>query len=266
MKKVIALILIAMTVLSITSCGSSDTPEQQGTETQENNISKAQVTEPEVSDSSERLVSESEESITLSDTNAQYDEDTIANKEKTKTLVAYFSRVGNTNFEDDVDVVTSASLRMDGGELIGNCEIVADMLVEKTGGDLVFIETIDKYPSDYRDTTDVAKIEQNNNTRPALLTHIENIDQYDTIILVYPNWWGTLPQPVFTFLDNYDFSGKTILPLATHEGSGLGRGPQDIEDICLEAILIDGFAIRGSDVDKAEPDISSWIDGTGIMN
>ena len=101
-------------------------------------------------------------------------------------LVAYFSRVGNTVWEDGVDAITSASLNVENDEFVGNAEYLAQMVQEATGGDLFLIQTEEAYPSDYRETTNVASVEQADNARPTLTTHVENMDQYDTIVLIYP--------------------------------------------------------------------------------
>ncbi|MCH5344020.1 MAG: NAD(P)H-dependent oxidoreductase [Acetatifactor sp.] len=180
-------------------------------------------------------------------------------------LVAYFSRVGNTVWEDGVDAVTSASLTVEDGEFVGNAEYLARMAQEATGGDLFLIQTEETYPSDYRKTTNVASDEQADNARPALASHVENMDQYDTIVLIYPNWWGTLPQPLFTFLEEYDFSGKTILPLCTHEGSHMGSSERAIAELCPDAILLDGLSVRGSSASSAQSDIEIWINNSVIF-
>ena len=145
-------------------------------------------------------------------------------------------------------------------------EELAEMAQKVTDGDLFFIETVEKYPAEYRGTTDQAKKEQNDEARPELSSHVENMDAYDTIVLIYPNWWGTLPQPVFTFLEEYDFSGKTILPLCTHEGSQLGRSESDIASICQDAQLLDGLSVRGSDVGSAQTEVEEWISNSGILD
>ena len=185
--------------------------------------------------------------------------------ESGKILIAYFSRVGNTNWESGVDAVASASLNVENGDFVGNAEILAKMAQQATGGDLFLIQTANTYPSDYRQTTDKAKEEQNNNARPALSSHVNNMDAYDTIILIYPNWWGTLPQPLFTFLEEYDFSGKTILPLCTHAGSSMGSSERDISRLCPNATLLDGLAVAGSGVNSAQSSVESWISNSGIL-
>lgn len=182
-----------------------------------------------------------------------------------KILVVYFSRVGITSFSKDVDTVTSASLNAGDAGLIGNTEIIANMVQEAVGGDLFQIVTVKSYPENYRETTDVASQEQGQNARPELATHVENMGDYDIIILCYPNWWGTLPMAVFTFLEEYDFSGKTIAPLCTHEGSRLGRSVTDITKLCPQATILDGLAIRGGDVKNAQDEIAGWLRKIGMI-
>ena len=180
--------------------------------------------------------------------------------------MAYFSRVGNTNWESGVDAVTSASLNVENGDFVGNAEYLAKFAQQATGGDLFLIKTQKTYPSDYRKTTDEASVEQSNNARPALASHVNNMAQYETIVLIYPNWWGTLPQALFTFLEEYDFSGKTILPLCTHEGSRLGSSEREIAQLASGAKLLSGLAVRGSDARKAQSDVERWIKNSGILN
>lgn len=222
-------------------------------------------------------VSNEQNSVQQTDTNLQqnFNDDTKldelnsldnSNSEVSKEsniLIAYFSRVGNMNFEEDINVVTSASLNMKENNIVGNNEILAQIVQEVTGGELFFIETSQKYPAQYSDTTAQAKEEQNNNERPEISSHIEDMSVYDTIILIYPIWWGTLPQSVFTFLEEYDFSEKTIIPICTHEGSGLGNSVNDIEMLCPNSQVLEGFSIKGSNVSDAKEDIKTkFIDIT----
>lgn len=166
-----------------------------------------------------------------------------------KILVAYFSSSGNIVTEEEPS----------GNVGKGNTKTVADMIVEQVGGDLFFMETVDKYPANYNDTIDVAMQEQRANARPALATHVENMDDYDVIFLGFPNWWGTMPQAVFTFLEEYDFSGKTVIPFCTHEGSGFGRSVDDLESALPNATLLEGFSVRGSSASDATDDVIQWI-------
>lgn len=176
-------------------------------------------------------------------------------------LVVYFSRVGNTDFDDTVDAASSASLNIENGELAGNAQILASMIANETGGDLFMIQTEASYPTDYRKTTDVAMDEQRANARPALVTRVVNFENYSTIFLVYPNWWGTLPQPLFTFLEAYDFAGKTVAPLCTHEGSGLGSSVRDMEALIPDATIVDGLAVRGGSAVDSLSTVQGWLAG-----
>ena len=167
--------------------------------------------------------------------------------------------------EDMADDAKTAGTEETGSNVSGNAQLLAEMAQKATGGDLFFIETVEKYPAEYRGTTDQAKTERNDDARPELSSHVENMDAYDTIVLIYPNWWGTLPQPVFTFLEEYDFSGKTILPLCTHEGSRLGRSESDIVSICPDARPLDGLSVKGSAAGSAQAEVEEWIIGSGIL-
>ncbi len=133
-------------------------------------------------------------------------------------LIAYFSRPGN-------NYVNGSIVNLP----VGNTEVVATMIREMTGGDLFHIEPVTVYPEGYTETTEVAQQELRANARPKLTRHQEIPDSYDLIFLGYPNWWGTMPMPVFTFLEDYDLAGKTIAPFCTHEGSGMGRSVADIK-------------------------------------
>lgn len=172
----------------------------------------------------------------------------MMNLNEKKCLIAYYSRAGNNYFSGKIVNLP-----------VGNTKVVADMIREITGGDVFSIDTVQSYPKDYSATTNVAKRELNENARPQLTSHVEDIESYDVIFLGYPNWWGTMPMPVFTFLDEYDFSGKTIVPFCTHEGSGLGRSENDISKLCPEATLLKGLAIHGSRVNAAKKDVADWL-------
>ena len=148
----------------------------------------------------------------------------------------------------------------------GNTREIAGQIQERTGGDLFEIKTVNAYPSDYRECTDVAKKEQNENARPALSTTVENMGDYDVVFIGYPNWWGTIPMALFTFLEQYDFSGKTIVPFCTHEGSRLGRSVSDIEKLSPQATLLEGIAIRGSGVKSAGDDVAAWLQSIGMTS
>ena len=171
-----------------------------------------------------------------------------------KCLIAFFSRKGQNYVSGRI-----VDLK------IGNTEVVAQMIQKKTGGDLFPIETVAAYPNDYTETTDVAKNELRTKARPKLKRQVENMEVYDIIFLGYPNWWGAPPMAVFTFLEGYDFSGKTIVPFCTHEGSGMGHSESDIKEICPGATMLNGLSIRGRSVQRAENDVSAWLRKSGVI-
>ena len=165
-----------------------------------------------------------------------------------KSLIAYYSRKGSNYV---------------GGRVVnlpvGNTEVAACMIRDLTGGDTFRIDTIKAYPVDYVETTQVAQRELQQNARPELSGHVDKMDEYDVVFLGYPNWWGTMPMAVFTFLDAYDFSGKTIIPFCTHEGSGMGHSEGDIKELCANAKVLKGLSILGRSVHGARRDIAAWL-------
>lgn len=165
-----------------------------------------------------------------------------------KSLIAYYSRKGQ-------NYVSGSIVNLS----VGNTEIVAKKIQDITGSELFEIDTVNAYPADYTETTRVAMDEKRQNARPVLTGAVGNMDDYDVIYLGYPNWWSTFPMAVFTFLESYDFSGKTIIPFCTHEGSGLGNSERDIKKLCPTANVLSGLAIRGGSVRKADNDIINWI-------
>ena len=249
MKRSTAILLALVMILSLAACGSEGSEGDPG-EGQSPVLTQGPTNSP-----------------TGNGTQASTETPTAGNdtEQGSNILVAYFSRVGNTVWEDGVDAVTSASLNVVNGEFAGNAQLLAQMAQTVTGGDLFLIQTVDTYPSDYRETTDAASVEQRNNARPALASHVGNMDQYDIIVLIYPNWWGTLPQALYTFLEEYDFSGKTILPLCTHEGSRMGSSERAIAGLCPDAALLDGLSVRGVSAASAQSDVETWIGNSGIL-
>ncbi len=170
-----------------------------------------------------------------------------------KCLIAYFSRNGQ-------NYVSGRLVDLK----VGNTEVVANTIQKITGGDMFHIEPVTAYPKDYAETTEVAKNELRAKARPKLTRQVENIGTYDVIFLGYPNWWGTMPMPVFTFLESHDFSGKTVVPFCTHEGSGMGHSEMDIVKACPKATVLEGIAIHGTSASSAASNVSSWIDKLGL--
>ncbi len=171
----------------------------------------------------------------------------MSSREK-KCLIAYYSRKGNNYVSEKIVNLP-----------IGNTEVIAKMINEVTGGEMFRIETVKPYPEDYEETTEVAKRELNRNARLELSNQVAGMGAYGTVFLGYPNWWGTMPMAVHTFLESYDFSGKTIIPFCTNEGSGLGRSVQDITKLYPKAEVINAIAFRGGSVKDARGEVEKWI-------
>ena len=169
-----------------------------------------------------------------------------------KVLVAYFSRVGE---QYSVGNITE-----------GNTAIIAKMIANKTGGDLFEIKVKnDNYPKGYTELTEYAKAEMKQNARPEIVGIVDNFEQYDTIFIGFPIWWGDKPMPVYTFMDSYNFNGKNIIPFCTHEGSGF-CGTQGMDK--TGAKILKGLAIYGhtaqNDRTEADKKVSEWLKGLGF--
>lgn len=176
-----------------------------------------------------------------------------------KILTVYFTRVGNSDFEEDVDAVSSASLMEDDGELIGNSRLLAAMVQKSVGGEIYAIQTEKKYPSGYSDTVSVARDEIDSNENVALVGSLPDMSQYDTVVLVYPVWWGTIPNAVKTFLQSEDLSGITLYPLITHGGSGAGSSVEDIKALCKGDVSSISLEVFDDDVTDAAGEVAEWL-------
>ena len=175
-------------------------------------------------------------------------------------LIAYFTAAENSG----VDAVSSASYSMINGEAVGRVQAVANMIQEYTGGDLFSIQTSVVYPADGGELIDYAATEQEEDARPELTTHIENLDQYDTIFVGYPNWWADLPMAMYSFFDEYDFSGKTIVPFNVHNGSRFSRTIQTIDELEPDASVIEnGCTVSEQTVADADSDVAAWLEEIG---
>lgn len=165
------------------------------------------------------------------------------------SLVVYFSRANENYFNGELKNIS-----------VGNTEVAAKMIQVLTQSDIFRIEPLKPYSKNYNECIAQAKDDLQRGARPELKSYLPGIDQYDTIYLGYPNYWGTMPMCVFTFLEHYDFKGKTIYPFCTHEGSGLARSENDIKRCCA-ARVENGLAIHGSDVEQSKEVIQSWLGG-----
>ena len=180
-----------------------------------------------------------------------------------KMLIAYFTWSDNTVVENpdsiDVDAETSASVLSP-----GNAELIANWIAEETGGDLFSIKTQNKYSSDYDECLNQARKERDNNERPALVGRVNNIDDYDVIFLGFPNWWYTCPMAVFTFVESYDLSGKTIIPFCTHGTGGLSRTIRDLKNILPENCeVLEAIGVYRPEVKNSKNKVLDWLKKLG---
>ena len=175
-------------------------------------------------------------------------------------LIAYFSVPEDVETEG-VDAVAGASVVVREGELLGNTEYMASIIQQTVGGDLFRIETVEDYPLDHDALVDVAAEEQDAEARPELAGEIENLDQYDTIFLGYPNWWGDMPMALYTFLESYDLSGKTVIPFCPHGGSRFSRTVETIAELQPDASVSDeGLAISRNEVAGSAETVAAWAE------
>ena len=183
------------------------------------------------------------------------------NTDNENILIAYFSVPENVA-TDGIDANSGASIVVKNKDVLGNMQYMAMTIQEAIGGELFRIETKEKYPLEHETLVNQAKEEQNEEVRPELATHIENVEQYDMIFLGYPNWWGDMPQPLYTFLEEYDFSGKTIIPFNSHGGSGFSNTIEEIKKLQPNAtVKDDGLSISRNDVADSEQEITDWAKG-----
>ena len=176
-----------------------------------------------------------------------------------RVLTVYFTRAGNSDFEEDVDAVSSASLMEEDGKHIGNSQLLAAMVQNSVGGDLYAIQTEKKYPSGYGDTVSVAKDEIDSDEKVALSGSLPDFSQYDMVVLVYPVWWGTIPNAVKSFLQLGNLSGIALYPLVTHGGSGAGNSVEDIRTACRADVSSNLLEVFDDDVTDAASEVAEWL-------
>ena len=171
-----------------------------------------------------------------------------------KTLIAYFSRADENYFGGAMRYVKA-----------GNTEIVVGKMQELIDADVFRIEMKKPYSPVYMTCIEEAKKDLRAKARPELVSVPDSIDAYDTVILAYPNYWGTMPMAVYTFLDAFDFTGKTILPLCTNEGSGMGSSEREIKKTCPSANVKPGLPVTGSSAASSKPQVERWLKANGLL-
>ena len=249
MKKIMAFFLAA-SMLSLAACSSGTGPAEES------------AAEPEVSESTRTSVPVSLESDAESAAPASEETSTAeSGEEETETniLVAYFSWADNAVLADDVDAVASPSVVPP-----GNVQQLAGWVQEETGGDLFSIQVTDPYPSDWDACLSRANEERGDNARPELTGNVDNLDQYDTVFLGYPNWWYGVPMALLSFLEENDLSGKQVYLFCSHGTGGLANSVNLITEAAPDAVISeDIFDCYEEDAASSQSDIQNWAAGLG---
>lgn len=253
LKQGIVFLLTAMLIASLTACGQKENTNAVGTETSTKNRTDVSS------------VSEEQSAVQTQEGDAQ--ENMPSASENTgssgsRVLIAYFSVPENI---ETTDAVGGASIVVRDNEKIGNTEYVAKLIQQTIGGDLLRIETVEQYPLAHDPLVEQAADEQAEGKRPELKNHVENLEQYDTIILGFPNWWADLPMPVYTFLEEYDFGAKTIIPFVTHGGSGFSGTVNTISQLQPGAHVGENtLSLSRNDVADSEEKVIAWAESLGL--
>lgn len=295
MKRWMSLLLAAVLALSVAGCSEEQSePEQTSAQTEQQQTEEPEETQqasetepteepeqPEEQPAEEPAADEEqsteepvagEEQPAEESTGTETEQSTEGTAEaesseaaaQSSLLVAYFSYAENAALPDDVDASASASIQPWNGALTGNTGVVADMIAQATGADLFSIRTVEQYPDTYDATLDQGQQEQSDGARPELATHLENLDSYDTIFLGFPNWWGDMPMAVYTFLDEVDLSGKTVIPFVTSGGSGFSNTISTIQQMEPQATVQEGLSIGASSATGAQQQVESWLSELGL--
>lgn len=249
MKQILSALLMVVLIVSLTVCGG------QAEQLQERNNSQTNVGTNSLQRKSE-LISEP-----ISET-----ESLKSVKNTSDILIVYFSRWGNTDYPDDVDATTSASIVIDEDTRYGTTEYVANIIAKEVGGDLHQIETITPYSADFDELRDINHNEMNQNYLPELKESNLDISKHNTVFIGYPVWATGVPQAVISFLDEYKLLGKTIIPFCTHDGYGAGNSYSTISKESHAERVLDGLAIKASDVHTSKNTVIQWLASIGISN
>ncbi|MGN0612930.1 MAG: flavodoxin, partial [Porcipelethomonas sp.] len=199
--------------------------------------------------------SEKAENSNVESTDTDEAQSNPANDTNSRILVAYFTMPEDGS---DADAGASRVVTAD-GKVQGNVEYFANIIADETGADMFRIETAEQYPGTHDPLVDQAAEERDSGARPELSSHIENLDDYDTIFIGYPIWWYDMPMAMNTFFEEYDFGGKTIVPFSSHGGSGFSGTIDQMTEYEPNAKLLDGFTVSREDVPDSGDELKAWL-------
>ena len=225
MKKWTSLLLALAMALSLAACGNSGT--QENTSEPPASVSGSTTEETPAPTGTETPAEEPSEEPAESEMSTTRDSSSV--------LIAYFSWSGNT-------------------------EQVAQIIQQETGGDLFEIAPAAAYTDDYNELLDIAQQEQSDNARPELAGQVENWEQYDTVFVGYPNWWSDAPMAVYTFVESYDWDGKTLVPFNTSASGGFGRSLSGLEESASGAVILEGISFTERTLGDAQSEVTAWLD------
>lgn len=184
-------------------------------------------------------------------------------EKNSRILVTYFS-MPETTSSSNMTIEEDNSVVVINGHVLGNTQYMAQAIQEITGGDIFRIEPVTPYPTDHSTLVSLASQEQSSNARPAIRGSVSNMDDYDVIFVGYPIWWSDLPMILYSFFDQYDLSGKTVIPFSTHGGSGFAGTPATIQGLEPNAQMLDGLTISRNSIQDARQQIVGWVNGLGL--
>lgn len=253
MKKKICMFLAAGLAVFLTACS---TPGKVETSAVSRENVQQSIKDPNESTVQVQAVTEAEsETVELSGEMG----------ESSRTLIVYFSRWGNTEYPADVDATSSASIVIDQKQQYGTTEYMARMIQEQTGGEIHLIETVEPYSADFQEVVDDNHAEMDQDALPELKDSELDMSVYDTIFIGYPIWATDAPRAIFSFLTEYDLSGKTVIPFCTHDGYGSGESFENIAtEIPDASSVLEGLAIESADVPEAESTVTQWLENIGV--
>lgn len=242
MKKAVAILLLGIIAIGVSACGDNGSHETTGA----------------VIESQQAEQSENSETADQQETQMQTSAE--------RTLVLYFSRMGNMDKDTDLDAITSASINLENGDYVGNVELMADHIAEKVNADdVMLIKTLEPYSSDYDETVEKGEGQNQNNIRPELDVDIDNLDEYHTIFLGYPIWNYTIPVAVASFLEQYDLSGKEIILFGSSGASSVEATIETVSEYQPNAEVTGGLTIRHNEILDSDRNstIDDWLNEMG---
>lgn len=239
-KKLISFALLIGVVTIASACSNNEQEESQNSESAQ--------TDTEV---------QSEEPTEESSDGTEHTSDS-------RILITYFSLSDNAEYPEDIDATTSASIVADDSGRYGTTEYVARMIQAEVGGDIHSIQTEEPYSTDFDTVTEQNHEEIDAESMPALKSSDLDMEQYDVVFIGYPVWATTVPRPIYSFIEEYNLQGKTVIPFCTHDGYGAGGSYSDIENACTDIEMLQGLAIEAVDVPQASGTVSDWIAGLNL--